>query len=131
METTLGWSKTRPTRRLATDEEPPVTTMPEESLWVARARTGDDAAFAALYARYERRIYAFVYRMMGNPDDAFDLTQETFLKAYRSLSKTDSQRLAAPHRLERLPGRAAPPPRAALAPLGGSQARPRVWEARG
>ena len=63
---------------------------PEESLWVARARAGDDAAFAALYARYERRIYAFVYRMMGNPDDAFDLTQETFLKAYRALDKTDA-----------------------------------------
>ena len=91
METTLGWSNSRPTRRLASDEEPPVTTMPEESLWVARARAGDDAAFAALYARYERRIYAFVYRMMGNPDDAFDLTQETFLKAYRALDKTDAE----------------------------------------
>ncbi len=47
--------------------------------------------FAALFARYERRIYAFVYRMMGNPDDAFDLTQETFLKAYRALEKTDEE----------------------------------------
>jgi RNA polymerase sigma-70 factor, ECF subfamily len=64
-------------------------TVPEEALWVARARKGDQAAFAELFARYERRIYAFTYRMMGNPDDAFDLTQETFLKAYRALGKTD------------------------------------------
>jgi RNA polymerase sigma-70 factor (ECF subfamily) len=65
-------------------------TIPEESHWVARAREGDAAAFATLYDRYERRIYAFVYRMMGNPDDAFDLTQETFLRAYRALDRTDA-----------------------------------------
>lgn len=63
----------------------------EEASWVARAKAGDQAAFAELFARYERRIYAFVYRMMGNPDDAFDLTQETFLKAYRALDKTDEE----------------------------------------
>ena len=40
----------------------------EDATWVARAKAGDQAAFAALFARYERRIYAFVYRMMGNPD---------------------------------------------------------------
>ncbi len=62
---------------------------PEEAAWVARARAGDQAAFAELYARYERRIYSFAYRMMGNPEDACDLTQETFLKAYRALSNTD------------------------------------------
>lgn len=63
----------------------------EEIVWVTRAKAGDQAAFAALFARYERRIYAFIYRMMGNPDDAFDLTQETFLKAYRALHKTDEE----------------------------------------
>ncbi len=63
----------------------------EEASWVARAKAGDQAAFGELFARYERRIYAFVYRMMGNPDDAFDLTQETFLKAYRALDKTDAE----------------------------------------
>jgi RNA polymerase sigma-70 factor (ECF subfamily) len=63
----------------------------EETAWVARAKAGDQAAFASLFARYERRIYAFSYRMMGNPDDAFDLTQETFLKAFRALDKTDKE----------------------------------------
>lgn len=61
----------------------------DEAVWVARAKAGDQAAFAALFTRYERRIYAFIYRMMGNADDAADLTQDTFLKAYRALDKTD------------------------------------------
>ncbi len=64
----------------------------EEAAWVARARAGDQDAFAELFTRYERRIYAFVYRMMGNPEDAGDLTQETFLKAYRALGRVPSGR---------------------------------------
>ena len=68
--------------------EGPVTTT-DEATWIARARSGDGAAFDALYTRYERQIYAYVYRTMnGNPDDATDLTQETFLKAYKALGKT-------------------------------------------
>ena len=63
----------------------------EEAAWVARAKAGDQAAFTELFTRYERRIYSFIYRMMGNPEDAFDLTQETFLKAYRALGKTDEE----------------------------------------
>ena len=63
----------------------------EEAAWVARAKAGDQAAFTELFTRYERRIYSFIYRMMGNPEDAFDLTQETFLKAYRALGKTDDE----------------------------------------
>lgn len=63
----------------------------EEAAWVARAKAGDQAAFAALFNRYERRIYSFTYRMMGNADDASDLTQDTFLKAYRALGKTDEE----------------------------------------
>jgi RNA polymerase sigma-70 factor (ECF subfamily) len=42
-------------------------------------------AFAALYDRYEPRIYAFIYSMTGDTDDATDLTRETFLRAYRLL----------------------------------------------
>ncbi len=60
----------------------------DEKSWVVRAREGDAAAFEAIYNRYERRIYAFVYRLMGNPEDAYDLTQETFVKAYSALPRT-------------------------------------------
>ena len=80
------------TRRVAGVAAVSTAGASEEAAWVARARAGDQAAFAELYARYERRIYSFVYRMMGNPEDACDLTQETFLKAYRALSRVPSGR---------------------------------------
>ncbi len=68
--------------------EGPVTTT-DDAAWIARARSGDAAAFEGLLIRYERQIYAYIYRMMGgNPNDAEDLTQETFLKAYRALGRT-------------------------------------------
>lgn len=53
-------------------------------------RTGVDApmAFETLLRHYERPVYGFIYRMMGNnPDDAADLTQETFIKVYRALDR--------------------------------------------
>src|SRR5919202_5058084 len=68
-----------------------VVELSEQAAWAARARAGDRAAFAELYARYERRIYSFVYRTMGDHDDAAELTQETFLKAYRALGNTDDE----------------------------------------
>lgn len=61
----------------------------EEDAWVSRARAGDQAAFEAIFQRYERQIYSFAFRMMGNADDAYDLTQECFIKAYRNLEKTN------------------------------------------
>ncbi|MEO8288550.1 MAG: RNA polymerase sigma factor [Chloroflexota bacterium] len=60
----------------------------DEHSWVSKAREGDAAAFEAIYNRYERRIYAFVYRLMGNAEDAYDLTQDTFVKAYMALPRT-------------------------------------------
>jgi RNA polymerase sigma-70 factor, ECF subfamily len=62
----------------------------DEDLIVQRAQEGDGAAFEALFQRYERPIYGFIYRMMGNPDDANDLTQECFIRAYRALPQTSA-----------------------------------------
>ena len=62
----------------------------EEDVWVNRAKAGDQAAFEQLVFRYERQIYGFVYRMMGNPDDASDLTQDCFVRAYRNLGSTNA-----------------------------------------
>ena len=59
-----------------------------EALLIARAKQGDAAAFEAIVQRYERQIYSFTYRMLGNTDDAYDLTQESFVKAYRALGRT-------------------------------------------
>ncbi|MFO7942461.1 MAG: sigma-70 family RNA polymerase sigma factor [Bacillota bacterium] len=60
--------------------------MDEERL-VDLARSGDVSAFESLVEEYDGRIYNMAFRMLGNPEDARDVTQETFLKAYSSLSR--------------------------------------------
>jgi RNA polymerase sigma-70 factor (ECF subfamily) len=47
---------------------------------------GDQSAFDALVSRHHRGVYNMVYRMLGNAEDALDLTQETFLRAYTRLN---------------------------------------------
>src|SRR5437899_11980193 len=66
-----------------TESEPPAP--PEESELVARARTGDLAAYDDLIKRYQERIYATVYHMTSNHEDANDLAQEAFIKAFQAL----------------------------------------------
>ena len=58
--------------------------MTEQEL-VTRAKAGDDEAFAQLMRDNEKRIYNLTLRMTGNPEDAMDLAQETFLNAWRGL----------------------------------------------
>lgn len=52
---------------------------------VAKARRGDVSAFEELVTRYERRVYAAALRSSGSPEDAADITQEVFLRAWRSM----------------------------------------------
>src|ERR1043165_8533781 len=52
---------------------------------VERALTGDAEAFGELVRRWERRIFALTYGMLGREEDARDATQETFLAAFRNL----------------------------------------------
>src|SRR4030095_7694796 len=52
---------------------------------VERALTGDADAFGELVRRWERRIFALAYGMLGREEDARDATQETFLAAFRNL----------------------------------------------
>ncbi|HWJ03853.1 MAG TPA: sigma-70 family RNA polymerase sigma factor [Verrucomicrobiae bacterium] len=51
-----------------------------------RATGGDKEAFAEIVRRYEKPIFALAYRMLGNREDARDIAQEAFLKAYRALA---------------------------------------------
>ena len=64
---------------------PPLSDSQEEQQWVRRARTGDMAAYDELVRRYQERIYATIYHMTANHEDANDLAQETFIKAYQAL----------------------------------------------
>lgn len=52
---------------------------------VALARGGDTDAFNQLVLRWERPIYALAYRVIGREEDARDVSQDTFLRAYRAL----------------------------------------------
>src|ERR1041384_1122120 len=52
---------------------------------VERALTGDAEAFGELVRRWERRIFALTYGMLGREEDARDATQETFLVGFRNL----------------------------------------------
>lgn len=57
----------------------------EDQKLVRAAQQGDEAAYAELVRRYQQRIYATVYHMTSHHEDAADLTQETFIKAYQAL----------------------------------------------
>ncbi|MCS6771836.1 MAG: sigma-70 family RNA polymerase sigma factor [Kiritimatiellae bacterium] len=63
----------------------PPDSAPGDLDLVEQARHGDYAAFEELIRRYQRRIYALVYNMTGHREDAEDLVQDVFIKAYRSL----------------------------------------------
>jgi RNA polymerase sigma-70 factor (ECF subfamily) len=52
---------------------------------VDRARAGDRAAFARLIDAFKDRIYGYVYRMLGDAEEAEDVAQETFVRAFQSL----------------------------------------------
>jgi RNA polymerase sigma-70 factor (ECF subfamily) len=60
-------------------------TLGSDVVIVERALTGDAEAFGELVQRWERRIFALTYGMLGREEDARDATQETFLAAFRNL----------------------------------------------
>ena len=56
-------------------------------LLIRRAQRGDADAFEQLLLEHQKNVYNLCYRMAGNPDDAMDLSQETFLRAWRCLDQ--------------------------------------------
>jgi RNA polymerase sigma-70 factor (ECF subfamily) len=58
---------------------------------VALAREGDSDAFRGLVERHSRAVYRLAHRMTGSPQDAEDVVQDTFLKAYRQLGRFESR----------------------------------------
>jgi RNA polymerase sigma-70 factor (ECF subfamily) len=63
----------------------------DESALVAMARRGDGAAFTQLVNRYERRIFRLAKHITQNEEDAEDVLQETFLKAYEHVGEFQEQ----------------------------------------
>lgn len=60
-----------------------------EAALVRRARLGDSDAFAELVRLYQRRAVSVAYRLLGNIEDASDVSQDAFIRAYRNLSQLD------------------------------------------
>ena len=58
---------------------------------IEQVRAGDGDAFRLLVERYSRSIFRLTYRMTGNEQDAEDMVQETFLRAYRQIHSYDAR----------------------------------------
>ncbi|MEO8704826.1 MAG: sigma-70 family RNA polymerase sigma factor [Kofleriaceae bacterium] len=65
--------------------------MADEDPDLEKARQGDRDAFGRLVRRHQRRVYAAALHILGNHSDADDVTQESFVRAYRGLSTFDGR----------------------------------------
>ena len=63
----------------------------ETAAVLARARQGDSDAFRALVEQHSRSVFRLAFRMTGNEQDAEDVVQDSFLKAYRQLGRFESR----------------------------------------
>jgi RNA polymerase sigma-70 factor (ECF subfamily) len=82
----------------AESETPPRDgeTEPDDRELVRRSQQGDSSAFGALIRRYQKRIFGLGFRTFRSAEDADDLVQETFLRAWRAIDRFDVERPVAP-----------------------------------
>jgi RNA polymerase sigma-70 factor (ECF subfamily) len=64
---------------------------PDDGDLVRRCQRGDSAAFDELVTRYRGKVYAMIYNMVHNEQDAWDLAQDGFLKAWKSIGRFRGQ----------------------------------------
>lgn len=64
----------------------------DDAAIVKRCLDGDQRAFQELLKRYRRSVYSLTYRMVGHREEARDLAQEVFIRAFRSLHRYDASR---------------------------------------
>lgn len=60
---------------------------PEEAALVEQLQAGSEEAFAWLISRYQQPLYSLIFRILPNPGDAADITQEVFVKVFRGISR--------------------------------------------
>ena len=68
----------------------------EDADLIRKARRGDVEAYNLLISRWEKRVYNYLLRIVANREDALDLSQDVFLKAYQNLRKLDDPGRFAP-----------------------------------
>ena len=59
----------------------------QDELLIRRAQSGDEGAFEQLLLAHQKSVYNLCLRMVANPDDALDLSQEAFIRAWRALDQ--------------------------------------------
>jgi RNA polymerase sigma-70 factor (ECF subfamily) len=67
-----------------------------ESEYVAAARQGDQTAWEALVSQHQEPVFRLAYLLMGDADEAADVAQETFIRAYRAIGRFDASRSLRP-----------------------------------
>lgn len=65
---------------------------PSDAVLASRATDGDAQAFASIVARYKVPLYRFIRRYVRDDDDAYDMLQQTYVSAWLSLSRYDTNR---------------------------------------
>jgi RNA polymerase sigma-70 factor (ECF subfamily) len=68
----------------------------EDADLIRRSRRGDVEGFNLLISRWEKRVFNYLMRIIGNREDALDLSQDVFLKAYQNLQKLEDPHRFAP-----------------------------------
>jgi RNA polymerase sigma-70 factor (ECF subfamily) len=68
-----------------------ITVRPEEAAIVAELKAGSEEAYDWLVTRYHQPIYSLVYRILTDPADAADTTQEVFLKVFRGMKRFNGE----------------------------------------
>jgi RNA polymerase sigma-70 factor (ECF subfamily) len=66
---------------------PPLAAEPDDLTLVRRCQQGDDRAFDELVTKYRSRVFAMIYHLVHNEQDAWDLAQDGFVKAWKSLDR--------------------------------------------
>lgn len=64
-------------------------TIEDDTAFIELAQQGDRAAFGELVRRYQKRAYAVAYGLVGNREDALELAQDSFAKAYKAMDRFD------------------------------------------
>jgi RNA polymerase sigma-70 factor (ECF subfamily) len=77
--------------KLVADQGLSDTVEPDDGTLVKRCQAGDSSAFSDLVTRYRTKVFTMVYGMVQNEQDAWDLAQEGFLKAWRSIHRFKGQ----------------------------------------
>ncbi len=74
-------------KALVPDEAEATTEVDSDLVCVRRVQSGDVTAFDPLILKYRERLFCIIYNLTSNREDAADLTQETFIKAFRSIKR--------------------------------------------